>query len=86
MTTPKLGPIVRTTGAAGGIAYTVTVVYPPANGGGSVRVTFIGSTYGTPGPVLMQLGDGSGGFVSHAEDYGDKLSPGWIRRFYGVAE
>lgn len=79
MTAPKLGPIVRSTGAAGGIAYTVTVTYPPAHGGTSHRVTFAGSVYGSPGPVLMLPADI---FVDDPGRFGERLSPGWVRRFF----
>ncbi len=76
---PSLGPVVRASGAAGSVAFTVTVTYP---GEESQRVTFTGSTYGSPGPVLMLPAEV---FVSDPGRFGERLSPGWVRRFFGAA-
>lgn len=75
---PVLGPVKRHTGVAGQVAYSTTVTYP---GEVAMRVTFTGSLYGTPGPVVV---DGPFGqmFVSEPERFGDTFSAAWVRAFY----
>ncbi len=77
-TAPVLGPVKRHTGVAGQVAYSTTVTYP---GEVAMRVTFTGSLYGTPGPVVV---DGPFGqmFVSEPERFGDTFSAAWVRAFY----
>jgi len=80
---PTLGPIRRESGIAGQIAYSVPVSYP----GESTRiVSFVGSTYGTPGPVVMVTGPGHADqiVVDSPARHGSTLSPAWVRSFYGV--
>ena len=77
-TLPTLHSINRHNGAAGQLVYVVTLEYP---GEGRDVVTFVGSSYG--GPVLLQhsrLGDV---WVSDPDRYG-RLSPRWVRRFFGL--
>lgn len=84
-TTPRpiLGKIVRHSGIAGQLAYSVSVSYPGETG--ATVVTFTGSTFGQPGPVVM-LTDAfpRGIIVSDSGQYGATLSPEWVRRFFGA--
>ena len=75
-----LGPIKRETGVAGQVAYTVTIT----EDGERSRVTFVGTVYGTPGPVVMvSHGDGLGQtFVRNPERFGAKFNPAWVRAFF----
>jgi hypothetical protein len=76
---PTLGPILRSNGVAGQIAYSVSVTYP---GEDSSVVTFVGSVYG--GPVVMQTESNPRGvFVKDVERFG-KFSPEWVRRFFSA--
>jgi hypothetical protein len=79
---PTLGRIVRHSGIAGQYALSVLVTYPGELG---TVVTFTGSTYG--GPIVMQWpGFPRGIFVADEvmDRCGRKLSPEWVRRFYGT--
>ena len=44
-------------------------------------VEFIGSPYGTPGPVLVLM-DGMSVRVSDPARFGDRFGPGWVRRYW----
>jgi hypothetical protein len=77
---PTLGRIVRHAGIAGQLAYSVSVAYP--NERASV-VTFTGSVYGTPGPVVMVTpGNPRGMFVTSPERFGETFGPAWVRSFF----
>jgi hypothetical protein len=75
---PILGRITRHNGAGGQVAYSVLVTYP---GEPTAPVWFIGSVYGSPGPVVMVTGAGQTQ-VTEPGRFGD-LSPTWVRRFFG---
>lgn len=79
---PSLGPITRSTGVAGQVAYLADVTYP---GEESRPVTFVGSAFG--GPVVMvtrsALGDEVQTFVTDPGRFGT-FGPRWVRRFFGV--
>lgn len=49
------------------------------------RVAFHGSTYGSPGPIVM-VTDSFQEFVRNASRHGAKLDESWVRSFYGVKE
>lgn len=74
----------KRTGVAGQYAYDVSVTYwhhdAPAE---TSRVTFVSSAHGAP--VVMVLEDGTQTVVDDWRRYGDRLTPAWVRRFYGVA-
>ena len=79
-TAPILGKIVRHSGVAGQLAYSVAVTY---SGEGATVVTFTSSTYG--GPVVMVTpGTPRGVFVTDAGRFGE-FGPSWVRRFFGDA-
>ena len=81
-TRPTLGRIVRHAGIAGQLAYSVSVTYP---GERASVVTFTGSVYGAPGPVVMVTpGNPRGMFVTDAGRFGEKFGPEWVRRFFGA--
>lgn len=85
-TTPTLGPIKRTVGVAGQVAYSVEVTYP---GEEPRPVTFVGSTSG--GPVVMVtrsalVGEVVQTFVSEPAARFGTFGPRWVRRFFGVEE
>lgn len=78
-----LGTIRPARGIAGGVAYSVHVTWTMNDGevGYSTDVTFVGSTYGAPGPVVV-IGGGAQTFVSEPGRFGETFDPEWIRRFY----
>lgn len=81
MAGPEILSITRTTGVAGQVAYAATVQYP---GEPRQAVTFVGSVYGTPGPVVFIM-DGMQAFVIDASRFGEAFDTSWVRRFYGAA-
>jgi hypothetical protein len=77
---PTLGRIVRHAGVAGQLAYSVSVAYP---GEAASVVTFTGSVYGMPGPVVMVTpGNPRGVFVTAPERFGETFGPSWVRAFF----
>jgi hypothetical protein len=77
---PTLGRIVRHAGIAGQLAYSVSVAYP---GERASVVTFTGSVYGAPGPVVMVTpGNPRGMFVTAPERFGETFGPAWVRAFF----
>ena len=77
---PALGRIVRHSGVAGQLAYSVAVTYP---GEPARVVTFTGSVYGAPGPVVMITpANPRGMFVSSPERFGATFGPAWVRSFF----
>lgn len=75
----RLGRMRLLPGLAGQYAYAVPVTYP---GEAERIVTFVGSVYG--GPTFVITDTGYQHRVSDPERFGPKLSPAWIRRYYGV--
>ena len=47
-------------------------------------VTFVGSFYGTPGPVTVITDLWGQQNVTNAGRYGDSFGPDWVRRYFGV--
>lgn len=79
MVQPTLGSIRKHSGIAGVIAYSVPVTYPDEP---TETITFRGSVYG--GPVVMVTpGNPAGVFVTDPARFG-RLSPVWVRRFFGA--
>lgn len=76
---PTVENIERHNGIAGQYAYTALVTYPDETPG---IVTFTGSAYGTPGPVVMITATGMQAFVSDPDRFGPRLSAEWVRRFF----
>ena len=84
MTGPsKIGRIRKVNGIAGNFLLTVLVWYPGETK--PYRVAFHGSTYGSPGPIVMVSETGQE-FVRDAGKYGAKLDESWVRKFYGMDE
>lgn len=82
---PHLGPIRRTNGVAGQVAYAVTTTYSGPAGdpiGDPTTTTFVGSIYGQPGPIVMILGDGYQTHVVDADRFGSTFDAEWVRRFF----
>jgi hypothetical protein len=75
---PTLGKIVRHSGIAGQLAYSVAVSYA---GEPSTVVTFTSSVYGGP-VVMITPGNTRGVFVSEPNRFG-AFGPEWVRRFFG---
>lgn len=50
-----------------------------------MRVSFSGSTYGAPGPVVMITETGAQVFVSDPGRFGEKFGTDWVRAFVGAA-
>lgn len=76
---PKIVDIHRRNGVAGQVAYRVTVDHGPDNGG-QTTCELVGSTYGSPGPVVMITSVQS--FVTDPGQYGETFDRDWIRRFF----
>lgn len=77
---PELGPVECDRGVAGQVAYSVVVTYP---GESPILATFVGSTYGAPGPVVAVMPSGRQTFVTSPERFGPTFGPEWVRRFFG---
>lgn len=74
---PHLGRIVRHSGVAGQLAYSVAVTYA---GEPAAVVTFLGSVYG--GPVVMVTPTcRKGVFVTDPNRFGT-FGPEWVRNFF----
>lgn len=70
----------KTGGIAGQVSYTATVRYEDE---GPEVVTFVGSVYGAPGPVVMQTeGNPEGLFVNDPIRFGSEFNTTWVRRFF----
>ena len=70
-------------GLAGQMSYTADVSYPH---GDRLAVTFYGSAYGTPGPIIMEW-VGSDGIklserVSEPSRFGESFGEDWVRAFF----
>lgn len=83
--TKTLGPIRKIDGIAGSYAYTARVTYAGIDWSETSETTFVGNIHGTPGPVVVITGDGMQSFVIDPSRFGDKLTPQWIRNYYGKA-
>lgn len=70
--------ITRTSGIAGQVRYNVTRTTDE----GTYKSAFIGSEYGTPGPVTAVVMDGVQFFVDSPSRFGEKFNRDWIRNFY----
>lgn len=77
MTTPIISNVKRHNGVAGQFSVSATVAYPDEL---SSRIEFVGSVFG--GPVVMITPVGQT-FVTDPARFG-KLSPLWVRRFFGI--
>jgi hypothetical protein len=78
--TPTIHRLKRQSGIAGQFEITATVEYP---GEGEREVTFVGSTYGVDGPVVM-ISDGRQTFVSDPGRFGE-FNEAWVRAFFARA-
>lgn len=76
---PNVLDITRATGIAGQLAYTARVQY---DGEPVSTVAFVGSLYGSPGPITMLTESGMQTYVTDAGRFGPSLSPEWVRRFF----
>jgi hypothetical protein len=90
MTSTKTAPVVhkitRTTGNAGQFAYTVRVTHTSDDGySDTSETTFVGSECGNPGPVVLITASGMQDYVTDPDRFGPKLTPEWIRNYYGQA-
>lgn len=83
MTVSKVGRVQKVPGIAGNFVLTALVWYEGE--AKPHRVAFHGSTYGSPGPVVM-VTDKFQEFVRDASRYGAKLDESWVRKFFGVSE
>jgi hypothetical protein len=61
-------------GIGGQVAYTAT----EADGR---RTVFVGSTYGTPGPVAVVISEGFQSFVTEPERFGSIFNREWVGQF-----
>lgn len=78
---PTILKLQKDRGVAGQVAYTVTVQYEGDEEPYTGR--FIGSTYGAPGPVVLELSSGMQTFVTDSGQYGSTFDEAWVRRFFG---
>ena len=80
---PTIASIRRRSGVAGQVSYTVTTRYEY---GPEVKTVFMGSVYGTPGPVQCFNANLSGFdgpvFVDEPARFGDTFDEMWVRRYY----
>jgi hypothetical protein len=83
--TTAVDKITRINGIAGQFAYAATVTHTGDGWTDTGVTTFVGSIYGTPGPVVAITGGGMQFFVSDPSEYGDTLNPEWVRRYFGQA-
>lgn len=74
----KIEKITRNAGIAGQFSVTVTVSFPE---GDDVTATFVGSSYGEPGPVVMISPTGIQTFVTDPGRFGVTFGEKWVRRF-----
>jgi hypothetical protein len=84
---PTVHNVKKTAGVAGQVQYTAVLSYPEEDGYSTV--SFVGSCYGEPGPVLMitEATAAEGGvFVTEPGRFGSKFGPEWVRRFFGGGE
>ncbi len=79
MSAPKIGRIHRSAIIAGSVNYTAEVTYP---GEPMHEVTFAGSTYGEPGPVVMITESLHQTFVDEPSRFGARFDANWVRRFF----
>lgn len=77
---PYVTDIKRHNGVAHQVSYTAKVTYPNEP---TEKVEFVGSIDG--GPVVMISPAGAQVFVTDPTRFGDRLSPEWVRRFFGVS-
>ena len=86
MTEITVHDVRKTRGVAGQVAYSVdvtTTTYPHDDGvtvSDESTVLLIGSTYGSPGPVVMSSG-GYQTFVTDCHRFGDEFDESWAYRF-----
>lgn len=71
----------KTAGVAGEVRYTAVVRYGDED---ASTVSFFGSLFGEPGPVLMITeAFPEGVFVTDPGRFGTKFGPDWVRKFFG---
>lgn len=68
-------------GVAGQVAITVGVDHGP-DFGGIDDVTFVGSAFGTPGPIVLVSHAFGQTFVTNPGRFGETFGEDWVRRFY----
>lgn len=71
-------------GVAGQVAYATTTFSPDY--GATTHTEFVGSTYGTPGPVVMATAGAGQVFVTDPGRFGGTFDLAWVKRFFGVGE
>lgn len=87
-TTNTLDSVTDRVGIAGQVLYVAITTYRGVSHETGERwvqksaTTFVGTSYGTPGPVVMILESGAQSTVEYPEDFGDTFGKEWIRRFY----
>ena len=74
--------ISKVIGIAGQLSYTARVSY---SGEEPMMVEFVGSAYGSPGPITM-ITRATQAHVYDPGRFGEKLNEEWVRRFFGEAQ
>lgn len=74
--------IIRDNGVAGQFALTADYV----SHGERRKLSFVGSSFGSPGPVTMITPSGLQIHVTDAARFGDKFNPQWVRNFINHRE
>ena len=70
-------------GIAGQLAVNATVLYEFTDGSTSEhRAQFVGSGYGTPGPVVIVHESGAQFFVYDPARFGSSFGVNWVAEFY----
>ena len=70
-------------GIAGQSAVNATVLYEFTDGSTEeVQAQFVGSMYGTPGPVVVMLESGAQFFVDDPARFGGSFGVNWVIEFY----
>lgn len=77
----KIIKLEKTPGMAGQVAVSATVDH--GEHGGQDVVTFVGSAYGTPGPVVLVSKTFGQTHVTDPGRFGETFGETWVRRFYG---
>ena len=65
-------------GAGGATEFIVTASWQS----GSHTHSFVGSVYGTPGPVFLVLTNGAQVLIEQPERFGVRFNESWVRNFY----
>jgi hypothetical protein len=78
MSKPELGQLVMTEGVAGQRMIIAHYKYP---GESPQQAVFVGTTFGTPGPVVLRVG-GFELFVDSPDRFGEVFDKDWVTTFY----